>query len=66
VDTSELPIAADPVEPAPVASSTSTVSYGLLDEIGDAAHARRRTVGTIGATIAVTGAVLGAVALLPF
>jgi hypothetical protein len=66
VDTNELPVAADPVDPAPVASTTSTLSDGLLDELDDAAHARRRTVGTIGATIAVTGAVFGAVALLPF
>ena len=64
VDTNELPVAAEPVDAAPVASPL--LSDGLLDELDDAAHARRRTVGTIGATVGITGAVFGAIAMLPF
>ena len=38
----------------------------LLDELDDAAHARRQAVGTIGATVAVSGMVFVAIAALPF
>ena len=67
VDPDALPVAADEVaDEAPVASTTTPVSSDLLDELDDAAYARRRAVGTIGATIGVTGAVFAAVAMLPF
>ena len=64
VDANELPVAAEPVETAPVGSGV--LGEGLLDELDDAAHARRRTVGTIGATVGITGAVFGTIAMLPF
>lgn len=63
VDTDQLPVTT-PVAPD-AASRATTPAESLLDELDDAAHARRRAVGTIGATIAVTGAVFGAVAVLP-
>lgn len=65
VDTDQLPVANDPAPTAPVASD-STITGDLLDELDDAVHARRRAVGTIGATIAFTGAVFGSIAILPF
>lgn len=51
------------VPPAPVHND---VTADLLDELDDATHARRRAVGTIGATIGFTGLVLATVAVLPF
>ena len=67
VDTAELPFTAEPVEAVEAAPvGAGVLGEGLLDELDDAAHARRRTVGTIGATIGITGAVFGAVAMLPF
>lgn len=64
VNTDELPMAPEaPVEePALVAPLASD----LLDELDDTGSARHRAVGTIGATIAVSGAVFGAIAVLPF
>lgn len=53
------------VEPAP-SPVTTELAGGLLDELDDAAYARRQAVGTLGATIGVTAAFLAAVAALPF
>lgn len=67
VDADALPVSSDDVEDeAPAAATTTPVSSDLLDELDDAAYARRRAVGTIGATIGVSGAVFAAVAMLPF
>ena len=54
----------DDAESAP--SITPIHASDLLDELDDEAHARRRTVGTLGATVAVTGMLAAAVAILPF
>ena len=47
-------------------SITPIPASDLLDELDDDAYARRRTVGTLGATVAVTGMLAAAVAILPF
>ena len=67
MDTSELPVASDEgYEPVPAANTESPIAGDLLDELDDAAYARRKAVGTIGATIVVTGALFASVAVLPF
>lgn len=67
MDTSELPVATDEAyEPAPAADAETPIAAELLDELDDAAYARRKAVGTIGATIVVTGALFASVAVLPF
>jgi hypothetical protein len=58
-DTQQLPVAGE-----------ETGIFAPLDEteaeeVDDATHARRRAVGTIGGTIAVSGAVFAAIAALP-
>lgn len=58
------PVDEEPDEPAP--TITPIASPDLLDELDDDAYARRRTVGTLGATVAVTGMLAAAVAILPF
>lgn len=51
---------------APSAAPTTTpVAAELLDELDDAAYARRKAAGTIGATIAATGALFASIAVLP-
>ena len=64
MDTADLPVAdEDVVAQAP--STTPIDSSDLLDELDDDAYARRRTVGTLGATVAITGMLAAAVAILP-
>lgn len=71
LDTGELPIATgtdyDDYAPsaAPAAETTTPIASDLLDELDDAAYARRKAVGTIGATIAATGALFASIAVLP-
>ena len=68
VDTNELPVAADEDydDYTPSAAPTTTpIASELLDELDDAAYARRKAVGTIGATIAATGALFASIAVLP-
>lgn len=60
VDTSELPVAEEVVAAAPLTASD------LLDELDDDnAYVRQRTVGTLGATVAITGMLAAAIAILP-
>ena len=71
VDTNELPAEDiyDDYAPSTAASTTpatTPIASDLLDELDDAAYARRKAVGTIGATIATTGALFAAIAVLPF
>jgi hypothetical protein len=74
VNTDELPVAGDDAygddatdDYTPSAApATTPVSSDLLDELDDAAYARRKAVGTIGATIAATGAIFASIAVLPF
>ena len=63
VDTQQFE--AVPAAPVQASASSADVGEGLLDELDDATHARRRAVGTIGATIAVSGAVFASIAALP-
>lgn len=63
VDTEVLP--AVPSAAAAGASQTTEL-FEELDDLDDATHARRQAVGTIGATIGVSGMVLAAIAALPF
>ena len=76
VDANELPAASDETyddafdgaydDYTPAAAATTTpVAADLLDELDDAAYARRKAVGTIGATIAATGALFASIAVLP-
>lgn len=65
VDTAELPAAPQPAPLAP-ATELNEISSDLLDELDDATHARRRAVGTVGGTIAVTALTVGSIAMLPF
>ena len=64
MDTADLPVAADDVV-AETPATTPIDSSDLLDELDDEAYARRRTVGTLGATVAITGMLAAAVAILP-
>lgn len=68
VDTAELPIAQEPdaEDDAPVAPALHPISSDLLDELDDAAHARRRAVGTIGATLGASAIAFASIAVLPF
>lgn len=62
VDTERLPaVPAAGESPAPSASEL----FDALEDLDDATHARRTAVGTIGATIGVSGMVFAAVAALP-
>ena len=63
VDTAQLP--AVPAEAATPAQTTGDM-FDDFDDVDDATHARRKAVGTIGATIGVSGLVLASVAALPF
>lgn len=69
VETNELPEAADDdyddYTPSAAAPTTTPIASELLDELDDAAYARRKAVGTIGATIATTGALFASIAVLP-
>lgn len=68
VDTNDLPTA-DSVEAAAaneLAPPVHDLGSNLLDELDDAAHARRTAAGTIGATVVVSGMVFVAIAALPF
>lgn len=61
VDTEQLPAA----EESSVLAPATNELFDELDELDDATHARRRAVGTVGATIAASGAVFAAIAALP-
>ena len=63
VDPDALPVSGDESDYAP-ADQHDTPLNELLDELDDAASARRKAVGTIGATIAVSSAVFAGLALL--
>ncbi len=65
VDTSELPVAGEPesLEDSPI---FEPLPADLLDELDDAAHARRRAVGTIGATVGFSALAFASIAVLPF
>ena len=63
VDPDALPVAADEADYSP-SDSHDTPINDLLDELDDAASARRKAVGTIGATIAVSSAVFAGLAVL--
>ena len=70
VDTNELPVTEDEVvydSPAAAAAPVKTTidPSDLLDELDDETYARRRTAGTLGATVAVTGMLAAAIAILP-
>ena len=54
-----------PAPAVPASTGSQDLGGALLDELDDATHARRRAVGTIGATIAVSGAVFASIAALP-
>lgn len=69
VQTPQLPVADyGDVEPTPATKPvlTPVEASDLLEELDDATHARRRTLGTIGATVAVTAVVGASIAVLPF
>ena len=61
VDTEQLP-----AQPSAAATRVPGDLFDELDDLDDATHARRTAVGTVGATIAVSGMVLAAIAALPF
>lgn len=66
VDTNELPVAAV-LEPVAEETDVFTpVPADLLDEFDDAAHARRRAVGTLGATAGFSVLAFASIAALPF
>lgn len=60
VDTEQLPTA-----PAASDAPASRELFDAIDDLDDATHARRKAVGTIGATIGVSGMVFAAIAALP-
>lgn len=70
VDTDELPVAEvveAEVEDAPEAPAYNPLPADLLDELDDdAAHARRRAAGTIGATVGFSALAFASIAVLPF
>ena len=68
VDTAQLPVAeeSDDTDAVDESPTFTPLPADLLDELDDAAHARRRTVGTIGATIGFSALALASVAALPF
>ena len=60
VDTQQLPSAA-----AEGDAAASRELFDAIDDLDDATHARRKAVGTLGATIGVSGMVFAAIAALP-
>lgn len=71
VDTDELPVAEiveEPVADAADAPAYNPLPADLLGELDDedAAHARRRAVGTIGATVGFSALAFASIAVLPF
>ena len=60
VDTQQLPAAG-----AATDAAASRELFDAIDDLDDATHARRKAVGTLGASIGVSGMVFAAIAALP-
>lgn len=67
VDTAELPVADETAAAGDESPAFMPLPGGdLLDELDEAAYARRRTAGTIGATVGFSALAFASIAVLPF